>query len=268
MQKTDENLWKKHSYLNTAKPILYNTIITEYDMVDAGFSIIKKYELLPKDIITRIDSLPTKKQKNIFIGKLFHTHSELSTGLMSGFIESRKAFFKLNDIRSESVLSIKKDAVFLINKSIKTTIIDEWIRFIPKHSYNSFVYFNLNSVEVYMNSLSGDVAIKGLDSTIVERHREFFIKFLVDLIVVLQDSNKDTTFNFLQSFLDDYLRGKLHIEYYREFNELALFRIENLKNKQGNVYVDNQQIPIGDLKDIMDISYNHALLREIIKATI
>ena len=64
-----EALWKHDMYINENDPFLFNTEIIEYDMKDAGFSLIKEYKLLDKKTIDRIEKLE-KKRRHITIGKM------------------------------------------------------------------------------------------------------------------------------------------------------------------------------------------------------
>ena len=47
-------MYEKDLYINENNPYLFNTDIFEYDMKDAGFSLIKEFKLLDKKNIAQL----------------------------------------------------------------------------------------------------------------------------------------------------------------------------------------------------------------------
>ena len=68
---------KKEIWQNAAIPFLFNRQIIEYDMKRAGLSLIKEYQLLPKETIQKIESYRSKHEQDVIIGRMERTNKEL-----------------------------------------------------------------------------------------------------------------------------------------------------------------------------------------------
>jgi len=117
-------------------------------MKSAGLSLIKEYSLLPADRIKELESFP----KSIMvreIGLIMRDNKEFNKKLSRAFSMMRKQFFKENDLNSENVLSIKKDAVYVIGKTCAHTKFGE-VEFVPKNKYTS--YHKFGNIGMYYRS--------------------------------------------------------------------------------------------------------------------
>ena len=101
-------LANQHIYTNENLGLI-KSVIREYDMREAGFNLIKEYQLLKKSEIKRLEENFTKQERTIEIGKLQNSNKYLAKNMMEAFKEARKQFCDLNDIENEDILSIKKD---------------------------------------------------------------------------------------------------------------------------------------------------------------
>ena len=108
--KTD--IYKSDSFKNHNIPFLFNKDIVEYDMKDAGYSLVQEFDLLPKNIIDNLGKMK-KKQRTIEIGKIQGNDEEFKNNLQQAFSDARKLFFDINDIDINEVLSIKRKIVCL-----------------------------------------------------------------------------------------------------------------------------------------------------------
>ena len=81
----------KDRYLNEDIKFLINSVIIEYDMKDAGISLIRKYKLLPKEVIDHLkktndmvvpgNNKAGKKKANVEIGKMQRDNEVLKQDL-------------------------------------------------------------------------------------------------------------------------------------------------------------------------------------------
>ena len=60
------SLYEKHNYLNKNIRLIVNEKLTEYDIKDAGFNIIKRDKLLDYKMIKKLE-LMNKQDRNIYI---------------------------------------------------------------------------------------------------------------------------------------------------------------------------------------------------------
>ena len=119
--------------INEIRPFEVNSSIIEWDMKRAGLNLIKEFKLLPENLILELEDMP-KKDADIKIGKLQIKDKEFSKNLEKAFTDVMNHFLEVNNIDKEfDVLSIKKDACFVINKKITQSTCGEYIKFIPKN---------------------------------------------------------------------------------------------------------------------------------------
>lgn len=250
----------KDKYLNTDIDFLINSVIIEYDMKDAGLSIIKTYDLLDKDTIkslTRINeiSLPDdpkygKLAANKKIGIMQINNPVLKEGLKTGFIEAREKFIILNNLDERNIIAIKKDAIF-VTKKVENTNISKHIIFREKNVYTG--YLRINNIEIYYNN--GVMDIKQLGDAGIAAHEDYFIKFLKLFFKKAESSTREDTLKFLRLFIDKYKRLEVNSEYYREFKAGGKY-----------VYKDGVSDNINFRQNIneLNIEYNYNILIKLV----
>lgn len=246
-------LYKRDTYKNPNISYVFNQPIIEYDMKDAGFSIAQKYGLITKKEVKKLSSVG-KQERRVLLGNIQRDREKVKLGIAAGFIESRRLFFKENDISDEDVISIKRDAIFLIGY-VKTERLDPFINFRQKNVYSSFI--KLGKIELFYNSNKIDV--KGIGDDIIEKHEGYMLDFLNTFFKKMEGSDRTTTLNFLRVFMDNYRLGKLDREYYREFNPGSKFR-----------YIDGTLTDVDYMDDfsMIDISCNYKIITDLVKIAI
>jgi hypothetical protein len=238
---------KKHNYLSKNIKFVVNKFIYEYDLQDAGFSIIKKMKLLPEKEINYISSITDKKKKNIYIGNLInYKYPDLLKKVNEELINIRHAFYYYNNIKEEDIITIKKDAIFTL-KQCKYLIYgkDNEYRFRLKNRYTSF--YNFNHMEFYY--ANKQITTKGVSNE-VSKDSELFI-FLKKIFLMNETRNK-FLYNELIKLREKYLRYEMDVESYREFKSGKI----KLKTELAghHLLLDNY---ISDDKKNIDISYNY-----------
>lgn len=248
-------------YLNKEIRFLINFIIIEYDMKDAGLSLIKKYELLDKKEIKELQRLNDmvfpdnpKKGKDLAnkkVGKMQITNAKLKEGLKIGYVEARNSFLTENELDERNVLAIKKDAIF-VTKRVEHTKMDKYITFREKNIYKG--YLLIHRIEIYY---TGDrLDIKGLGDEGEKTHENYFLNFIFRFFRKAESSTKEETLKFLRIFLDKYKGLELDSEYYIEF-----------KSQGKYVYKDGEEdrLDYRQDKNEYDIHYNYEILIGIIQ---
>lgn len=243
-------LYEHTSYLNKDIDFL-KASIREYDMKDAGFSIIKNSNYLDKDTIKYLSGLEKHKRK-VRLGVMMRDDKNVNRIINEGFEVYRKKFFEANDIKDEDVLSIKKDAIFLINKpALKTQFGD--VRFDLKNKYS--VYYRLNKLEIYYSKDKIDV--KGIDDKVLKKHKKGFLKFFKKLSNYVVIGKNDRIIEYIREFSKDYLDLKLNVEYYRTFDSESTFVFKDKalpKVRYSISYCEEEQL------HSLDIYYNYTKL--------
>ena len=241
-------LYNRTAYLNKKLEYLFGHSIIEYDMKSAGFSIIKKYKLLDEESIAGLEKLP-KHVRHVAIGKLDRDNPVVKEGLKRGFRECRKMFFEANDVDEDEVLSIKKDAIFIMGRQLKNLDFGEVV-FAEKNFYDSYIY--LNKYEFYMNDEQCDC--KGINDSLVDLHRKYMLDLFREFANKMRFADPKKQLDFVKEAAVAYRNRELAIGYYRELNNYSIFRpmnpIKILGKTAGLTYYG------GDLKHI-NIQYNY-----------
>lgn len=241
-------LFEKHNYLNKDILMLRKSI-REYDMSEAGFSLIKEYSLLPKKKINYLQNNFTKEERTKKIGKMMIYDSELAENLMECFIDIRRIFFEGNDISDNEVLSIKKDAIFVIGRTCDKLEFGDNIIFKPKNKYTS--YFYLGNCEFYYSSYKNLLDVKG-----VSNKENPLLDDIKNIIRYNEVMDKNKIYKYLKEFRNDYLNLELELESYRELNSRNSFKLKN--NFSGfNIYMDEDVKITEEQLEYLDISYNY-----------
>lgn len=241
----------------TSKALLYlkNVFITEYDLKSGGLSIIKENRLLNDDVITKLDALE-KRNRNVVIGKLQLKYPDLSAKMVEGFTDARKKFVETNGIRADQILSIKKDAIFIINPSgIKEQITDNLL-FRAKNTYTS--YLNIGRKEFYYSPSLEFLDVKGLPDETVEKQKAFILS---DMRTFMRQAEKITTpemFASLREYQGRYLKRELPIETYRNL-ETGKFEFDGYESDE----TDQSEIESVDIKGNY-LNYVLPMIRQIL----
>lgn len=228
--------------INETRPLEINSSIIEWDMKRAGLSIIKELSLLPQSEIDYYESL-SKKTSDIEIGKRQIHDKTFSKDLEQGFTDMMNLFLKENELDPYfDILSIKKDACFVINRDIKYSQFGSHIQFVPKNKYHAYAYLKpflkkRSGYEFYF-SRDQSVDVKGLSGIKENRERLLslhkdgilnFLSYTIDLAEKTGMAPKEMN-GFLHSFVEMYKKKELDFDYYREFNSESKFKYQLLGN--------------------------------------
>jgi len=245
---------RKHTYSMNDIKYLKNISIIEYDMVDAGFSIIKENKLVDEKTIEVLGEM-NKKDRLIKIGKMYIGNKTFSKAHILGFSNARCAFVKKNKIKNSEILSIKKDAVFLIGKKATITDIGKHIKFAEKNVYTS--YIRLFGLEIYYNSDYNKISVKGIGDNFY-LHKNGFNKIIIDFMRIKENNNGNSSvmFDIFKYTVIKYKSMEYDLSYYREYNSSSMYKVN---------IGDSFYIPEMRDKSLIDISYNLRILFELIR---
>ena len=219
----------KSTWLNPNIEYLFNDDIIEYDIHDAGFSLIQQYQLLPPEKIKELERIPRGIQRHIQVGVLQRDDKEFSKRLTDKFTEVRALFMMMNQLKDDSIISVKKDAIYTIGKVKRTTF--GKVKFMEKNHYSSYIRFpDISNLELYYGENGIDV--KGMGDAAVNRHRLYMLEFLRKTIKSIEQQDSSVKRKFMR-FFNQYKFDELDEEFYIEFNNVSrdqnkLFNYANL----------------------------------------
>lgn len=208
---------QKTTWYNPSIEYLFNDEIIEYDMRDAGFTLVREFKLLPDDKIRELERMGKGLARHIEIGKLQRDNKEFSRALTDKFAETRHLFITCNNISDSNIVSVKKDAIFVIGTVPRTKF--GLIEFAQKNTYSSYIRFSdVNNLEIYYNDI--DIDIKGMSDDSKNKHRLWMLEFLQTVIPMIE--TKDVRIKrYMMRFLSQYKSFELDEEFYLEFNNLS-----------------------------------------------
>jgi hypothetical protein len=242
MEEFARSLAEKTNYLNKDIIYLKNTQITEYDIRSAGFTVIKAKGLLPEEEILELEKVD-KLQRNILIGKRILKFPKISEVIITTLEDIRKDFVVLNQLYEDDILSIKKDAMFIIKKNPQTLNIGIF-EFRQKVKYTSYCY--INQKEFYFSSSTDTLDVKGISDEIRELQKDYLLKDIKKIISMSEKLSSDQLFVFLKQYRSKYLNRQLNKEVYRDMT--------NGKFSLNDYFLDS--VSDDELIDV-DISQNY-----------
>ena len=237
-------LYKSDTFINDNIFYLFNKMIYEYDMKDAGYNLSRAYKLLPESKLEELGRYK-KERRTIELGNLQRADSEYKERLKQAFEEARRMFFEANDLETNEIISIKKDAIFTTKRCDFQKFLD-FIEFRPKHEYSSYIRLN-KRIELYYSPYELD--IKGLGDQSIEYHKDYMIKFIKQFFEKMETDEVDKVLGFLRRFIDRYKARELPIEYYRRFDRDPKFDTFDSSLVFYEYWEEN--------KEDLDISYNY-----------
>lgn len=203
----------KQTWLNPDIEYLFNNEIYEMDIKRAGLSLIKEYHLLSPEKIDKLSKMD-KLGSDIAIGKLQRDSKEFSAVFQQKFVDARALFINANGLSDNRIISVKKDAFFIIGKCAHTKF--NQIEFVEKNCYSSYIRFVDNSnIELYYRGDGFDV--KGIGEFGLNIHRVFMLQMLQEVVKRLESKSKNVK-RYIMDFVYKYRSGTLDEEYYIEFN--------------------------------------------------
>ena len=251
-------LWKNKNYLLDV-PYLIAHHISEYDIQKANISVLRELDLIDDEYYNRLKDM-TRMQRQVEIGYLIKYNEGLSDKLADGIASFRKKFFEANEIDDNDILSIKNDAIFLIDKNPSITEFGK-VKFIKKNSYTSYMKLGKN-IEVYFehNSVDGTLSldIKGISDENLEKHHQYMATFIADILYYIETGDISTALTYVSEFYNNYIEKKLHPGYYRNFNADSDYTIQANGINYSVVYCDTDT-----LFRSLNISVNLNIIRDI-----
>lgn len=217
------------TWLNPNIEYLFGEEIIEYDISDAGFSLIKEYSLLTDRKIRELEGLGKGIERHVAIGKLRGENKGFSEALSQKFSEVREKFIIGNGLTDDQIISVKNDAIYTIGRCKKTSA--GVVKFRSKNKYSSYVRLSsINNLEIYFSDEGID--IKGMGDSAVNRHRIYLVEFLEKIIGMIERHDENVK-RFIIKFADEYKTQKLDMEFYLEFNNRSIdirpdFNFQNL----------------------------------------
>ena len=246
---------KRHNYINKDIEYITSSNIKEYDIKSAGFNMLISANALSNSQIEKLSKMD-KEKRNKKIGIMQRNNKEITKIINSQLEYYRAKFIQENNLEDRNIISVKKDAFFLLNAKIKYDTFDNVV-FRKKNKYSS--YYRMNNLEFYFSKYKDQLDIKGIGNLVNKKddvtnshlHEDYMIKFLKKIFSLNEVSNKSACL-YLKEFADKYRKGKLDLGYYRELNSDSKYRIKDYKLGSANLALDY----VDSIKDI-NISYNY-----------
>ena len=219
---------QKSVWFNSNIEYLFNVELTEFDLKDAGYNLIKEYKLLPSEEIERLSKMDKGVKRHIEIGMIQKNNPEFSKKLQEKFADMRYIFINSNNLKDDDIVSVKKDALFIIGQ-VKNKKFGK-LEFRQKNVYSSYLRFpNIQNLEIYWNNIQPD--IKGMTEHAINRHRLYMYNFINEMIKLIENNSPSVKRKMLK-FISDYKYNLLDEGYYLEFNRKStdINPIFNFKN--------------------------------------
>lgn len=230
---------------------LFNSYIREYDISKANINILLYKGIIDRESYNKL-SLLSRMDRQVSIGYILKDES-INKKFEEGLCEIRQRFMEQNSFYEEDILSIKNDAIYVINK-LPMYISFGNVKFICKNTYTSFI--KMNNLEIYYGlDRFNDrevIDIKGINDNKLELHKNYMLNFLCDIMYYINIGKKEELDKYIHDMYMKYISKQLPIEYYRTFDSMSMYNV----TVNGFRYGLNNITSTPEYYDIVDISYN------------
>lgn len=246
------DLYKKTLYTRKARFIINE--IYEYDISKANISILLQGGYISEREYNMYSQM-NKLQREIAIGRL-QKNPRFARVISQGFEEARKLLIENNGITIDDIVSIKKDAFYVMKRLYNTQF--GHINFTLRNCYNLFMI--CRGIEIYYgyNELTGGIIdIKGINDNKLPFHSAYIsaIGYILELVC---KNYVNEAIQELINFMKLYDNRELDIDYYREFNSDSMIRIGGY----GVTFIPECDKTY--YKDIVDITTNQMFNKELL----
>ena len=244
-------------WTNPALRFLHNERIVEWDIKSANVSLMKFYNLVEPSKITSIESL-SKQEREKTVGKMFLKDKNFGERLETAFTDIINLFLDANGLdKEEDIVSIKKDAVFVRNRTVKQSTFNDTVVFRPKGQYSGFM--KIPQFEFYYSPSKIDV--KGINDSVLPLHEDGMLEFIRGVFREASDNSE------LQMYIKEYSKAyknrELPFNAYREFKQDSQFKVRIIGNDVYMSSIDENMLAH------VDISYNYfTIFLEVLKLII
>lgn len=253
-------LWEKKNYLLDI-PYLIATNIYEYDIRQANINVLYDIGVIDYEYYMKLSKLP-KIERQIEIGLAIRNNKDLDVKLKDGITMYRKRFLEDNNIDDMDILSIKNDAIFLINK-IPTVTKYNNVEFIQKNQYSSYMKV-FGNLEVYFKSdmVNGNIIldVKGISDNNLKLHEEYMCTWLANTLFDLEVGDIEVVLKNIQDFYISYINRTLPLGYYRSFDSFSCYYL---------IYGLDRTFAIMNIEDkdvqFININTNLNVIRDVYK---
>ena len=237
---------------------LFNTYIREYDISKCNVNVLLYKGIINKEEYTKIMNL-SREYRQVHIGYILKDE-RINRAFEEGLTEVRKSFLEMNELNEGDILSIKNDAIFVINKIPTCTSIGN-IRFLNKNTYTSFL--KLANMEIYYGldrqSNTEVIDVKGINDSKLEFHKNGILDIICNTLWYISNGDSPTAIDYISDTYKKYINKQLPIDCYRNFDNMSMYDIVVYDHRYGVHHLNNTPENL----ELLDISYNGNLLREL-----
>ena len=213
-------LYKRTLYTIKAKWFIHE--IFEYDISKANISILLQYGYISPAEYNMYAQM-NRMQRQISIGRL-QKNPEYKNAIANGFENARKELIVQNSINEEDIVSIKKDAMYVLRRLQVTDF--GHIHFTLRGTYTIFI--NCMGLEIYFyyDELTDnyDIQVKGISDELLPLH-EAFMSVICEALRMVQKGDIKSAIEYIATIRTKYFNGELPVEYYREFNRTSVYKL-------------------------------------------
>lgn len=249
-------LYKEKNYTINLN-YLFNQYIREYDISKANINILFAKGVIDQELYYNLYN-SERMVRQVYIGKMIRDNESIQEILNQGLIEYKQKFFESNGINDNDIISIKNDALFILNKAPRVLQFDN-VQFVHKNTYTSFI--RINELEIYYGYDKGleVIDIKGIKDSDIEMYHMEFLDIIINFFRYIQKNGAEVTLRYISEILNMYVNFQLPINAYRRFRSSNDYVLNGYTESYGIYFLeDNIQN-----KRSLNISHNFNILRTL-----
>lgn len=235
---------------------MFNNYIREYDIRKANISILYDKGVISEVMYSNLYN-SDRMTRQVFIGKMIKEDSQVGEILANSIMEFKEAFFDANSIHDYDILSIKNDAVFLINKIPRYTKFGKYggVEFVNKNVYTHFMKLDRLEIYYHKNPDRELIDVKGIKDEDIQKYHMPFLGIILEFLSSINDFGAESALSYINDIINKYVKRELGIEYYRNFRSQSDYLMPTATTAYGII---SQPTDYN-----FDIDYNLYLLRKM-----
>ena len=245
-------------WTNPALRFLRNEEIVEWDIKAANVSLMQMYSLASEDTISAIRNMDGHDRK-VAVGKLYLKDKTFGPRLEQAFTDIIERFERENNLdRDRDVISIKRDALFVRNRTIRNYQFDDCVLFRPKGRYTGYMHIKNPKAQLEFYRGKDTLDVKGIDSINLALHENGMLEFIRNVFDTA--NSRRELILYMKEYASAYKQRLLQFDSYREFNMGSHFKVR----------LAGYDVNMDAIDDIMlektDISFNYInIVLEVLK---
>lgn len=225
------NLYRYSNY-NAPINYLFDKTIYEFDISKANISILRTMGVIEQKTYEDMKNAD-RMARQYFIGCLIRNDRSIQDKLDEGLTIARRQFCETLKLEDTNILHVVKDAIFVVKPihsgSLPDSVqVSELVSFTCRGTYTNYLKL-FPGMQVYHDK-GNPLRIRGMSEECQARHKDYFMKFISDVLDLRQMVGFNAAYQFACAFYRQMSERKCDVNYMRRFDSNSMFDFKEISS--------------------------------------